>query len=156
MGTGGRWVRSLSWQQRRWLAEAALLNAMFRVVVRVCDVHAAERLAARLAVVRVLRGHALIDSVELGESIRVASRLPLARVACLPRSLTALAMLGRRGVPARLHLGVSSSDGSFAAHAWTTVDGVDITSEPCERGAFDELHSGSLGEGMFDRRAAVR
>ena len=125
-------------------------------VVRRRDVHASERLAARLGSIRLLPRPAVVDAVELGESIRVAARLPLARVDCLPRSLTALAMLGRRGVPARLHLGVSSTAGSFAAHAWTSVDGVDITSEPGDRDVFDELHSGSLGEGMFAGRAATR
>lgn len=59
-------------------------------------------------------------------------RLAIARVThyswipgnCLSRSLALLYVLRARGCDAELHLGVARPDGTFAAHAWVTHDGI--------------------------------
>ncbi len=153
---GTRQIRALSWRQRVWLFEAALLNVVFRTVVKHRDVRAAERLAGRLGDVSLRAPRRRPDPADIGAAIRVAARLPLVRVLCVPRTLTAITMLARRGVAAQLHLGVASDGGEFAAHAWATVDGVDVISEPGDVGAFVELLSGPAGSGMLDPQTGAR
>ncbi len=114
------------------------------------DVAASERLAVRLGRLSLRRSPRRPDAAAVGESIRVAARLPLVRVSCLPRTLTAITMLSRRGLRPEMHVGVSGGDGPFAAHAWATVDGVDVVSEPDDVGAFVELLGGAPGTGMFE------
>lgn len=66
-------------------------------------------------------------SATTGESVDIAARnLPLYRPTCLPRSLVLWHMLRRGGAPAELRIGVSTSGGQFAAHAWVEQDGIVI------------------------------
>ena len=43
---------------------------------------------------------------------------------CLPRALALYQLLAEFGLPARLKLGVQSTGGTFAAHAWVECHGV--------------------------------
>lgn len=77
-------------------------------------------------------------AVTRGTSLRASAediaawRLAVARVTryswvpgnCLSRSLALLYVLRARGCDAELHLGVSRPDGTFAAHAWVTHEGI--------------------------------
>ena len=56
-----------------------------------------------------------IDSISRALS-RAARYLP--RTTCLVQALAGIRMLGRRGYPSSLCLGVAKPDGAFAAHAW--------------------------------------
>ena len=58
---------------------------------------------------------------------RVARRLPFEAL-CLPQVMAAHWMLRRRGVPARLWIGVrrATPGGSLKYHAWLTVDGESV------------------------------
>ena len=58
----------------------------------------------------------------VGWAVRETSRV-VPRASCLTQALAAQAMLGRRGLPARLHLGVARPDGDFEAPAWLESDG---------------------------------
>lgn len=49
---------------------------------------------------------------------------------CLSRSLGLLYVLRARGHDAELHLGVSRPNGTFAAHAWVTLDDVVLNDTP--------------------------
>lgn len=61
-------------------------------------------------------------------AIRSASaRLPF-KPKCLAQSLAAVAMLKRRGVPHRFHLGARMGE-SFEAHAWVEASGVVVAGE---------------------------
>jgi hypothetical protein len=85
------------------------------------------------AMVRAARGHdrpasSLSDSdarataVRLGKMVeRVLTLLPTDN-RCLIRSLVVLRLLGQRGIPARLVIGVRAG-GRFGAHAWVEHDG---------------------------------
>jgi hypothetical protein len=49
--------------------------------------------------------------------------MPWART-CLTKALTAQVLLGRRSLPARLHIGaVKGDEGQFLAHAWVESEG---------------------------------
>ena len=79
-------------RMRRALTEAAAMPAQRRIVYRVL------------------------------EAVRTASRhYYRRRLDCLPRSLAIFVLLRRRGVPARLHIGVKRFP--FAAHAWVECFG---------------------------------
>lgn len=66
---------------------------------------------------------------------RVARRLPL-RSPCLVRSVSAQAMLARRGVPSDLRIGVRPAEGMLEAHAWLEVDGVVVNDRADIGGSF--------------------
>jgi hypothetical protein len=74
-----------------------------------------------------------------------ASRYGLYKGNCLSRSLTLWWLLRRQGLESDLRIGVSTSGGQFAAHAWIEYEGVVINDRPDVRerfGAFD-LPAGS-------------
>lgn len=66
-------------------------------------------------------------SMRLGRAVvRVLALLPTDR-RCLVRSLTLTALLARRGIPARLVLGVRPNSAEpFMAHAWVEHEGVPV------------------------------
>lgn len=74
--------------------------------------------------------------------VAVAYRILPLPLTCLRESLVLCALLNRRGVGARLCLGVRKDGSSIAAHAWVECDGVETVAAP-----FRELH-------MAARRAA--
>jgi len=55
-------------------------------------------------------------------AVETAAARGLIAAACLPRALAACAMLRRRGIPCRLHLGVARNGENLAAHAWVEVE----------------------------------
>lgn len=59
----------------------------------------------------------------IARSIASAAAHHLWRVSCLPRSLALWRMLERRGIPARMRIGVRRAEGALAAHAWVEVGG---------------------------------
>ena len=63
--------------------------------------------------------------------VAVCRLLPL-RVTCLRESLVFLALLRRRGQPARLQIGVSKASGNLAAHAWVDGAGSGLAEESSE------------------------
>jgi hypothetical protein len=61
-------------------------------------------------------------AIRLGKMVeRLLTKLPTDD-RCLIRSLVLLRLLGRRGIPARLVIGVRAG-GGFGAHAWVEYDG---------------------------------
>lgn len=83
----------------------------FRVLNRITTGWAKERRATYQA-----------DAARVGWSIRNASRcIPAA--SCLTQALAAKVLLGRRGIEAKVHIGVSRSNDQFEAHAWVTSAG---------------------------------
>jgi hypothetical protein len=68
---------------------------------------------------------------------RVAAVMP-GSPRCLTRSLTLLAALRWRGIPAVLHVGVARSR-TFGAHAWVEADGVALGQDGAGEGAHASL-----------------
>ena len=59
-----------------------------------------------------------VDETRLRRVAAAVYRLLPLRVTCLRESLVLLALLRRRGQPARLQIGVNKSGGDLLAHAW--------------------------------------
>lgn len=58
--------------------------------------------------------------------IRLAARLHLLSMSCLPRALTLRWMLVRRGIPAQVQIGATKDSQGFHAHAWLEVNGQQV------------------------------
>lgn len=56
---------------------------------------------------------------------------------CLPRAAAATRLLRRRGVPAKLVIGVRHTP--FAAHAWVEIDSIPVGPEAAESGLYIRL-----------------
>lgn len=65
------------------------------------------------------------DSVD-----RAARHHPFHRPTCLSRSLVLWYLLRRRGSPAEVRIGVQTTKGHFAAHAWVEQDGQVMNDTP--------------------------
>jgi len=63
---------------------------------------------------------------KLHKLVYLASRLHLLPMTCLPRAFTLRWMLGRRGIPAQLRIGISKTATGILAHAWVDIDGETI------------------------------
>ena len=55
--------------------------------------------------------------------VSMAARLHLLSMTCLPRALTLQWMLGRRGIPTQLCIGINRSSTGMLAHAWVELAG---------------------------------
>lgn len=74
------------------------------------------------------------DDTAIMQSGRVAHLVALAQRyaggTCLARSLVLACFLDRKGIPARLRIGVSNDDRRFQAHCWVEVAGVALNERP--------------------------
>ena len=74
-------------------------------------------------------------------AIEVASRHLPCRPTCLARAITAKAMLGLRGMPSTLYLGVAKhGEAGLRAHAWLAAQGYVLTGG-AEADGFDVISS---------------
>ena len=55
--------------------------------------------------------------------VSMSARLHLFSMTCLPRALALRWMLGRRGIPTQLCIGINKSSTRMLAHAWVELDG---------------------------------
>jgi hypothetical protein len=62
----------------------------------------------------------------IAQAVGSAAAHHLWTMTCLPRALTLLSMLGRRGIPARLRIGVRRAESGIAAHAWVEHGGAPL------------------------------
>lgn len=105
------------------------------------------RLLLRISPRRALRG----TLAEHGEDLRshpasvirvfrhVASRTPFAHN-CLHRSLALQRMLLRRGVDARLRIGIGRKPALFPGHAWLEVEGLVVNDDPAHVSRYTPLN----------------
>ena len=124
-----RW-RSLDGPDRGVYIQAAILLAVIRAALWALPFPMLLRWTERWA--RPMRRHdpasAVRSRLVCAQSVRAMARyVPAA--SCLTQSLAVFVLLGRRGDPAALRLGVAKSDeGRLLAHAWVeTPDGVCLT-----------------------------
>ena len=62
----------------------------------------------------------------LHELVRLASRLHLLSMTCLPRTLTLRRMLLRRDIAAVVRIGVRKEEKRYQAHAWVEAGGAQV------------------------------
>jgi hypothetical protein len=131
IGAGVRTLRLPAIDRRRKL-EAAVELTRASLELRLVP---SSRTASLLGTLQGADGRQAVSSDELREAGRVglvvaaaARRLPW-RPTCLRQALAVRRMLRRRGIGARLHIGVT--DASVGeAHAWVTVDGNPVIGRP--------------------------
>lgn len=139
-----RW-RALPATERWLLVEAAILLPVTRAMLR------------RLGFVRTRGllessvGATIADEIDsasvaaaarVGWLVDVAARHGLFRANCLPRSLVLCWLLRRRGLPARLRIGVRRGPDNLIAHAWVDVGGHLVgepSSTPIDYTAYESL-----------------
>lgn len=93
----------------------------------------------------------LDDAQRLGALVNAAARRVLGRHHCLTRSLYLWWLLRRRGVHAKLRIGVRLEDGALEAHAWVEYDGIPINDRP-DVGADFPPFMDSISPRRFDTR----
>ncbi|MEA2569051.1 MAG: Transglutaminase-like superfamily [Acidobacteriota bacterium] len=102
--------------------ESFLMLAWVRLVLRVSP-----RLALR-GVLDVPSHGGAVDARLVHVFGRVTSRTPLAHN-CMHRALALQRMLSRRGVAAKLCIGIGRKPNLFPGHAWLEVDGVVVNDD---------------------------
>ena len=132
--------------KERWLlVEAAILLPVTRAMLRSVGFVRTRRFFESPGVPTAARE---IDSESVGAAARigwlvgVAARHAPFQVTCLPRSLVLCRLLRRRGLPARLRIGVRRSPADLVAHAWVEVGGHLIdepSSTPVDYAAYESL-----------------
>jgi hypothetical protein len=65
-------------------------------------------------------------ALHLQRLVHYTARMHLLAMTCLPRAFTLRHMLERRGISARVQIGVTRSPHGFHAHAWLEVDGQQV------------------------------
>jgi hypothetical protein len=119
-------ARSLS--LRDWLAVAGAWWVLlgFFVALRLVSLKRLERFT-RPKTGRIAVGPDILRWAWQRESlIRMASRLHLLRMTCLPRALTLRWMLSRHGMQSQLCIGVNKTKTDFHAHAWVQMEAENI------------------------------
>ena len=66
---------------------------------------------------------AIATALDIARVVNLASA-QMFRAVCLPRSMTLLWMLGRRGIASELRIGVRKEADIFTAHAWLECQGI--------------------------------
>ena len=71
--------------------------------------------------------------------VAAAASYHIVGVRCLARSLALQRLLGRRGIPSRLRIGVDRRDGSLIAHAWVEHAGRPVADPEALEGRYMPL-----------------
>ena len=120
-------------EEKWWFVEAWFVLGLMRATILVVPFRKLTRSLQKVDVEYDLP--ALAEGVQetaarVGKSIATAANHTPWRSACLVQSLTARKMLGRRGIPGIIVLGVAKEDDSIEkmkAHAWTRCGELIIT-----------------------------
>jgi hypothetical protein len=110
------------WARQKTLAEAALFVALARILLaggRLRRLSAASRRLSRWP----FAAAALPDDPVAALRWAVARVSPSLGASCLPQSLALQWLLARRGIAARVCIGVRVTGAPFPAHAWVEIDG---------------------------------
>jgi hypothetical protein len=113
----------MTWPERRLLVRALCLLALTAAGLRAFGY----RRTAAFLLPAPVSGQARQDlpaAQAVARVVQGAARWSPLAVDCLPRALVLCRSLARQGLGAQLHLGVTKSDGGFAAHAWVEHAGV--------------------------------
>ena len=119
-------IGALTWDERRLIAEAALLIGALRVALRVAGVRRVQRmLSAALPASMSSDGQRDEDRRRAAAISRLVDKAARHTVTntCLHRSLALWWLLGRRGLTSEFRMGTRRLHGQFGAHAWVECGG---------------------------------
>jgi hypothetical protein len=79
----------------------------------------------------------LYQATHLGLLVNIANRrFRIWQVDCLPESLAVWGLLRRKGLDARLRLGMRKQDGRYDGHAWVEYAGQVVSGDPNQPGEY--------------------
>ena len=146
-----RQIRSLSWQEWRWLLAALVLLPAAGLSLRWIGLQATMDWLERC-----LGGHrqtpllalSAADPAAIARTVRIAAVYGPYHATCLPRALVVWGLLRRCALEGALTIGVRKAEGELEAHAWVELDGVSLEQGP-ETVPFAPLRasSGMSGQG---------
>jgi hypothetical protein len=120
-------LRELSWAERGLLAQGLVLLPLMSLALWTLGLRRWQAALGRLAPARISTGKDEATLIGEGRAtarlVDAAARHGPYRASCLPRSLTLLWLLRRRGIDGELRIGVRKVDGQFQAHAWVEYRG---------------------------------
>jgi len=113
---------------REWivLGEAWVSLLGVDVALRFLSFPGIQRFAARVNGDHPAEGDVPALIRRLHRLVRVAARHHLYRMSCLRQALVLQRLLGRRGIPTTLRIGVRLETGDLDAHAWLEYENVPI------------------------------
>jgi len=124
-----RWA-ALSRDERRLLVGLTVMLPAIGVALRLAGVRQTCRMllgaGSGTAAEVPLAVEAVHTAKALARLVDIAARHGPYRATCLRRSLALCWLLRRRGLPARLRIGVGLAEGPMSAHAWVDLCGVPI------------------------------
>lgn len=135
--------------ERRTLLAALALLPLFWLALRIAGLQRLQRWLHRKA--EPGAAPALADLQRTGALVNAAARRVLGRDHCLTRSLYLWWLLRRRGVGAKLRIGVRLEEGALEAHAWVECEGIPINDRP-DVGADFPPFMDSISPRRFDAR----
>lgn len=118
--------RALPWRERVRLLQLAILLPLLHASLITAGYARTRRWCARLgdgAAQRTATERDIADAQRLARLADIAGRHGLVRATCLRQALVVMTLLCRRGLDARLQLGVQQTGEPFGAHAWVVLDG---------------------------------
>jgi hypothetical protein len=121
-----RW-RSLSGRQKSQLVLLAIALPATGALIRLVGFQKAAKVCARIggqAPLRQTSAQDLEDAQTFASLAGIAGRRGPVTTTCLRQSLVVRAWLRRRGLDARLKIGVRKTGDAMDAHAWVELDGV--------------------------------
>lgn len=139
-------ARRMTWSQRGFVVEAALVVSMMGFVLRVAGF---QRLRAVLE--RLVQGRAasadvpMTQVLEHARLVNAASRHTLFTNTCLHRSLALWWLLRRRGIDCELRVGARKRDAALEAHAWVEHRGVIVSEDDTRQQDYVPLPRIALG-----------
>lgn len=118
-------LRALTWAEWHLLSAAALLLPLVGIGLRLLGFQRLWRGLGRW-VVRERHWEAptqarLEMATRVARMVGIAARHGPFPASCLRQALVLWFLLGRRGIPSRLHLGATRGGAGFAAHAWVEL-----------------------------------
>lgn len=134
-------LRALTPEQRRQLAVAASMLPLIKLALALLGFERTRRwlIASQPSVSDTSPSDQDIAwAQEAAAAIALAGPRWWIRATCLPQALLLQRMLQQRGLKGELNLGARKRDGVFEAHAWISLDGI-------------ELGSGSMDHQSFSR-----
>lgn len=112
----------LSSEERRLMAQSALIVAGVRLSLSLSSLEATLRRSSRLVGASGSKSMDAADIESTVTAVRRASRL-IPRASCLTQAIAAKTLLARHGQESTLRLGVAKRNEDVEAHAWLEADG---------------------------------
>ncbi len=123
--SGGRALTE-SFRLAAMIGEAAVISTMVRIGLRTTGAVSTLRRAEKFASTARRASTApnqIVDSDLVARVVRAVGRRRPFRFTCLPRSITTMVMLQRRGIAALVLIGIAGGAQTFSSHAWVQSGG---------------------------------